>query len=235
MGISHLAIIPDGNRRCARKLLKTPWKGHSWGMQKLRDVFGWCKELRIKVITFYTLSLENLNTRPKRELNFLFRLAKKEIRDILENRDSFIHKNKVRVKCFGAVELLPNDLQEGLKKLVRATKNYSSFFLNLAIAYGGRQEIITACRKIGSLVSRGKLAPKEINEGVLRHNLQTNGFPDPDLVIRTGGEERLSNFLLFQTAYSELAFTRTYWPELKKEEFFSLVRNFSARERRFGS
>ncbi len=234
-GISHLAVVPDGNRRCAKRLLKKPWNGHAWGIEKLKELFEWCKELDIRVITFYTLSLENLNSRPKRELDFLFRLAKKEIKKVLENKDSFIYRNRVKVGCFGHLKLLPKELQEGLKKLTRATRKHSDFFLNLAVAYGGRQEIVSACRNIGYQAAAGRINPKDINEALVRHNLQTNGFPDPDLMIRTGGEERLSNFLLFQSAYSELAFTRTYWPDLTRKEFLGIVGNFKKRERRFGS
>ncbi len=235
VGITHLAVIPDGNRRCAKRLLEKPWNGHAWGIEKLKELFEWCRGFGIRVITFYTLSLENLKSRPRTELDFLFRLAKREIKNVLENRDSFIHKNKVRVRCFGALELLPPDLREGLQRLMGATKKYSGSFLNLAVAYGGRQEIVAACKSIGLKIAGGSIGPDDINEEVVRHHLQTNGFPDPDLMIRTGGEERLSNFLLFQSAYSELAFTRTYWPDLTKEEFSEIIRNFRKRDRRFGS
>lgn len=230
----HLAIIPDGNRRCARRLMKKPWKGHAWGIEKIKQVFEWAKGLGIKVMTFYTLSLENLNRRPKTELNFLFKLAKKEIKNIINDKNSFVHQNKVRMTYFGNTEKLPDDLQEGLKELDEATKNYSDHYINLAIAYGGRQEILTTCQKICTEVLQGRVNPEKVDDLMFRHHLQTNGHPDPDMIIRTGGEVRLSNFLLYQSAYAELFFLDTFWPDLKKDEFVGVVREFGERQRRFG-
>ncbi|MFQ5647983.1 MAG: polyprenyl diphosphate synthase [Candidatus Aenigmatarchaeota archaeon] len=230
----HVSIIPDGNRRFAKQLMQKPWKGHEWGSDKIENVFEWSRELGIKVLTFYTLSLENLDSRPKKELNFLFRIAKRFMRDILNNPDSFIHKSRVRVRCFGQLDKLPQDIQEDIAALEAATKEYSDYYVNLAIAYGGRQELVEACQAIGQKIAAGTLSPHEIDETILRHNLSTNGHPDPDLIIRTGGEKRLSNFLLYQSAYSELEFLSTLWPELTKEEFTKVVRKFGKRERRFG-
>ncbi len=232
--IKSLAIIPDGNRRCAMRLLKKPWKGHEWGVGKIKKVFEWCKEFNIKTTTFYVLSLENFKKRPKYELDFLYTLARKELRDVVGNKDNFVHKNKIRMRFFGRLELLPTDLQELIEKTASATRDYHRFTMNLAIAYGGRQEIIDAFRNLGVKIRTGKLKPEDINESVLRHSLYTNGTPDPDLIIRTGGEERLSNFLLFQSAYSELAFVKSYWPDFSKKEFVSVIRDFTRRERRFG-
>lgn len=230
----HIAIIPDGNRRCAMRLMKKPWKGHEWGIGKIKEVFEWCKELGIKTITFYALSLENLDKRPEQELNFLFALAKKEIDDILTDENNFVNVNKIKMNFFGKIERLPENLQESIKKAMEATENYNDFKINLAIAYGGRQEIVDASRKIGYAIASNRLRPEDVNEMILRHNLSTNGDPDPDLVIRTGKEKRLSNFLLFQSAYSEFVFLDSFWPELKKEEFFRIIEDFSNRDRRFG-
>ena len=231
---NSIGIIPDGNRRFAKRLMKTPWKGHEWGNEKLKDVFQWCADAGVKVITVYALSLENLTTRPKREIDFLLNLAKKEAKGIIENRNHFVHKNKIRVKFFGRTDLLPKDLQQLFRKAEHRTKEHSSYFINFAIAYGGRQELVEASRKIAVKIANRKLDPEDVDEGVIRQNLQTNGFPDPDLIIRTGGEKRLSNFLLFQSAYSELAFTDTYWPALTKKELLSILKDFGSRERRFG-
>jgi tritrans,polycis-undecaprenyl-diphosphate synthase [geranylgeranyl-diphosphate specific] len=231
---ASIGIIPDGNRRFAKRLMKRPWKGHEWGASKVKTVFGWCRELGIKTITFYALSLENIRNRPKRELGFLFSLARKESEEMLENRDSFVHKNRVRVNFIGKLEKLPKDLQRALKKAEDMTKGYNSYTINFAIAYGGRQEIVDACRAVALDVANGRLRPDEVNESVLKHSLYTNGGADPDLIIRTGGERRLSNFLLFQSAYSELAFIDSLWPEMTKEEFLGAIKDYSMRERRFG-
>jgi tritrans,polycis-undecaprenyl-diphosphate synthase [geranylgeranyl-diphosphate specific] len=214
--------------------MEKPWKGHEWGFTKLENLFGWCKELGIKIVTFYSLSLENLKGRPKEEIDFLFLLARKELESILEDESNFVNRDRVQIKFFGNIRLLPQDLQETITKVEEKTKDYSNYHVNLAVAYGGRQEIIDACRKIGTLVSSNKLKPEEIDEAVFVHNLQTNGFPNPDLVLRTGGEKRLSNFLPFQSTYSELMFIDTFWPELTKEEFIRAVSDYSQRQRRFG-
>ncbi len=230
----HVSVIPDGNRRCARRLMKRPWKGHEWGVEKIENVLDWCKGLGIKALTLYALSLENLDKRPKRELNFLFSLARKWIREQVFDRGSKIHRNGIRVSFFGRIDLLPDELQRDIRRSMELTRDHDKFHLNIAIAYGGRQEILDACRKIGRSIEEGRLMPREIDETVLRHNLQTNGDPDPDLIIRTGRERRISNFLLFQSAYSELAFLDCLWPELTKREFLRAIRDFSGRERRFG-
>ncbi len=207
-----------------------PWRGHEWGARKLEEVFGWCKELGIRNLTFYTLSLENLENRPKRELDHLLNTARRELEDVNENRDNFVHRDKVRLLFFGELDRLPKDLQEEMAKAQEATKSYSKYRINCAVAYGGRQEILEACRKLAAECS----SPSSIDEDMLRRSLQTNGSGDPDLIIRTGGEKRLSNFLLFQSAYSELAFIDSFWPDLTKEEFLAAIEDFSRRKRRFG-
>ena len=231
---AHLAIVPDGNRRFAKNLMKQPWKGHEWGNNKLKDVFEWSTKAGVKAITVYALSLENLTSRPKNEIGFLLNLAKKEAKGVIESRKHFVHKNRVRLKFFGRTDLLPKDLQSLFRKAEQKTKAYSSYFINFAIAYGGRQELVDASRRIAVKIASGKLDPADVDEKTVRENLQTNGFPDPDLIIRTGGEKRLSNFLLFQSAYSELAFTDTYWPALTKKELLSILKDFGSRERKFG-
>jgi tritrans,polycis-undecaprenyl-diphosphate synthase [geranylgeranyl-diphosphate specific] len=230
----HIAVIPDGNRRCAKRLLKRPWKGHEWGVSKVKKLFDWSKDLGIKTITFYSLSIENFEKRPKREVNYLLKLAGKEVDDIINNRDNFVHSNRIRVMFFGNLHLLPTELQEKMQKAMDITSGYRGFAINFAIAYGGRQEIIDACRKIAMGVGAGKIRPADIDEMMVKHSLQTNGYGDPDLVIRTGGEKRLSNFMLFQSAYSELAFVDTLWPELTKKEFVKVIMNYQHRDRRFG-
>ncbi|NIO22496.1 MAG: di-trans,poly-cis-decaprenylcistransferase [Candidatus Aenigmarchaeota archaeon] len=230
----HVGIIPDGNRRLARRLLQKPWKGHEWGFEKIKKIMEWSKDMGIKVLTFYTLSLENLDGRPKRELNYLFQIARKELDDIIGNRENIVHKNRVRLNFLGRLDLLPEDLQEKMKRVSELTRNYSRHHVNLAIAYGGRQEIIDASRRIAADVEKGQLKANKVNESLFRQYLWTNGFRDPDLIIRTGGEKRLSNFLPFQSVYSEIVFLDKFWPELDKEDFSKAIREFGGRERRFG-
>jgi len=230
----HLGIIPDGNRRFAKNIMENPEKGHDWGMKKVASIMEWCRELGIKNVTFYTLSLENLERRPEMELKFLFILFKKELDEILEDKNHWVNKNRTKVNFLGETHMLPKDLQEKIDSVRKLTKDYSDWSMNLAIAYGGRQEIVNAVRNIVSEVSAGKLSPDKIDEAVIRHNLLTNGSPDPDLIIRTGGEKRISNFLTFQSTYSEFMFLDTLWPDLKKDEFMDAVNDFSERDRRFG-
>ena len=227
-----IGLVPDGNRRFAKRLMKQPWKGHQWGNEKLSDVFEWSIQAGVKAITVYALSLENLTSRPRREIDFLLNIAKKEATGVIENRNHFVHRNRAKLKFFGRTDLLPKELQGLFRKAEQMTRDYSSYYLNFAIAYGGRQELVEASRRIAVKIASGKLDPEDVDEGVIRQNLQTS--QEPDLIIRTGGEKRLSNFLLFQSAYSELAFTDTYWPALTKKEFLSILRDFGGRERRFG-
>lgn len=232
--LNHIGVIPDGNRRCAKRLLKRPWKGHDWGLKKVRNVFEWGKGLDIKVFTFYSLSLENMEKRPSREINYLFKLAEKEADDMINNKNSFVHINKIHVTFFGNLDKLPTSLRDKIKTVMDITSKYNDYVINFAVAYGGRQEIINACQEITADVLKGKTRPEQIDEAMISQHLQTNGYGDPDLIVRTGGEKRLSNFLLFQSAYSELAFVDTLWPDLNKREFEGMVKDYLKRERRFG-
>jgi tritrans,polycis-undecaprenyl-diphosphate synthase [geranylgeranyl-diphosphate specific] len=230
----HVGIVPDGNRRLAKRLLKKPWKGHEWGVEKIKDILDWCKELGTRVVTVYLLSLENLEKRPKKELDYLFGLARKEIKGILTDNRHIVHRNKVRVRFFGRLDLLPEDLQKDMVMASEKTKRYSDYYLNLAIAYGGRQEIVDAAKRMAEDARTDRIKTSAINEEMLRGYFWTNGFPDPDLIIRTGGERRLSNFLPFQSTYSELVFLDKFWPEFEKKDFFGAVKEFGERDRRFG-
>jgi len=239
MGISeypyHIAIIPDGNRRFAKRLMLQPWKGHEWGAEKLKNVLDWCIETGTKVITFYSLSLENIGKRPKMEIDYIYDVFRKEMKDIIENSENHVHKNETRVTCFGDFSVLPDDIVDLINKVTEKTKNYKKYYLNLAIAYGGKQEVFLAVRKIAEGVMKGDIRADDINNESITENLQTSSFPDPDMIIRTGGEKRLSNFLPLQSAYSELFFIDTLWPELSEEEFRSSVKEYSERKRRFGA
>lgn len=231
----HIAIIPDGNRRFAKRLMKKPWKGHEWGTEKLKKVLDWCRGTGVKMVTFYSLSLENIEKRPKREINFLYDISRKEMKDIIENDNNFIHEHKARIKCFGRLEVLPQDIRELIKGMEERTKDYDNYHLNLALAYGGKQEIIDAVKKMADEASKGDLSPEMITEEYLEDNLYTKEIPDPDMIIRTGGEKRLSNFLPIQSAYSELFFINTLWPELSEKEFSDALEEYAKRKRRFGA
>lgn len=230
----HIGIIPDGNRRLARRLMKKPWKGHDWGLKKIKKIMEWCEEFNIRVITLYALSLENYRKRPEREIKYLLSLAKKEMNSILKDDNHIIHRNRVKVNFFGKIEVLPENIREHAEKVMTATMDYSGYFLNIAIAYGGRQEIIDATRRMATDAMEGKLSPSDINESSIKEYLWTNGFGDPEMIIRTGGEKRLSNFLPYQSAYSELVFVEKMWPEFGKTDFRKSILEFERRQRRFG-
>ncbi len=230
---THIGIILDGNRRFAKKLMKMPWKGHAWGVKKAREVLGWACEVGIKYMTIYALSYENLKSRPKREMEFILKHFEDEMKAVLKG-DHIVNRTKTMVKFIGRINLLPKKIQTLARRVEESTKSYKNHRLNVAIAYGGQQEITDAMVKLAKQVSEGFLKPHEINESLIKHSLYTNGTPYPELIIRTGGDMRLSNFLLWQSAYSELFFLKTYWPELTKEEFLAVLEEYQNRERRFG-
>lgn len=228
----HVGIIPDGNRRWARMYNLETWKGHEEGYKRIREVLNWIWELGIKAVTVYAMSTENCTRRPPVERERLFELARKGLRDLLTNKD--IKKYKVRVRVIGNLDLVPQDIRDLAKKVEEATIHHNERVLNIALCYGGRQEIIDAVRKIAKDVKEGYLDPSNINEDLFRKYLYTSNIPDPDLVIRTSGEVRISNFLLWQLAYSELYFCEAYWPEFRKIDFWRAIRSYQHRERRFG-
>jgi tritrans,polycis-undecaprenyl-diphosphate synthase [geranylgeranyl-diphosphate specific] len=229
-----IGIIMDGNRRLAKRFGLNPWKGHEMGVEKAQEVLDWCAELGIKYVTVYAFSEQNFN-RPKGEFNMIMRIFEHEFKEIAENPNHKAHKNQVRLKVIGRKDKLPEKVREAVKKAEEATKSYKKYFLNIALAYGGQEEITDACKEISEGVKSGLLTPEKITEKLFSQYLYLNGeTPDPDLIIRTGGERRLSNFLLWQSAYTELFFVDEMWPELKKETFFSIIEDYQKRERRFG-
>lgn len=229
----HIAIILDGNRRWASLKALDPWFGHERGAEKVEQLLDWCLKLDVKSITLYAFSTENFN-RSKNEVEEIMRIAGEEFEKILT--DECIHNNKVHVKVIGRSSLLPRDLQQLIMDVEDATQNYDEHFLNIALAYGGRAEIVDASKKIAEKVEEGELDLKEINEQLFEKYLYTSHMPkqDPDLIIRTSGEERLSGFLLWQSAYSELCFLDLYWPDFRWIDFLRAVRTFQMRRRRFG-
>ncbi|RLF14659.1 MAG: di-trans,poly-cis-decaprenylcistransferase [Thermoprotei archaeon] len=230
---SHIAVILDGNRRWARSRGLPPWAGHEVGARNVEKLLDWCLELGIKTVTLYVFSLENFY-RPKEEVNALMRIIERYLKKLRD--DPRIHKYRVRVRALGRKYLLPKSIQELLTQIEELTKDYDNFFLNIAIAYGGRAEIVDAVRSLVQDVLRNKVKPEEISEDLLSEYLYTAHLPnpDPDLIIRTSGEERLSGFLLWQCAYSELVFLDVYWPDFRKIDLLRAIRTYQQRQRRFG-
>jgi len=224
----HLAMILDGNRRFAKKLMLEPWKGHEFGVKTLENLLEWAKELGITQLTFYCLSTENLK-RDKKELEYLFEIFKKQF-DKLNNQDNQekIEKNKLKIRFIGNLELLSKDLKEKCIKLQEKTSKNNTLTVNFAIAYGGRQELVHAIKNI----IKNKIPEDKITEETIKQNLYMED--EPDLIIRTGGVIRTSNFLPFQSAYSEWFFLDKLWPEFTKQDLINIIEDFKKRKRNFG-
>lgn len=228
----HMAIIMDGNRRFAFKNRLTSGVGHRIGKAKLEEVLDWVLELNIPWFTVYALSTENLN-RPQAELDALFDLYIEGLNDIAE--DPRIHANHVRVQIIGRRDLLPARVIEAIDHAEGRTAGYDRFVFSVCLAYGSREEILDAIRAIAEDHAKGELALEAIDEAAVSDRLYTADMPDPDLVIRTSGEERISNFLLWQMAYAELYFTDVYWPSFSKRELLKAIKAFQQRKRRYGA
>ena len=230
---NHVAIILDGNRRWAKRNLIMKIDGHFRGADAVEKLLDWCEELNIKIITLYVLSAENLN-RKDDELDYLYDLINVRLHKLYN--DPRIHKNRMKIKAIGSVDLLPDFLREILVKLEDATKKYDSHYLNIAIAYGGQDELVDAIKKIGYRIKDGSLDINQIDKEVIESSLYTSHLPQssPDMILRTSGEKRLSGFLLWQSAYSELVFMDVYWPEFRKIDLMRAIRTFQKRGRRLG-
>lgn len=228
----HVAIIMDGNRRYSKlKGDVDVLKGHEMGVDTLENVLDWSVELGIEIITAYAFSTENFN-RPKHEVEGLMRLFVIHFKRLAKHEK--IKKNEVRVNVVGRIELLPEEVREAIKEAEEATAQYDKRLLNIAIGYDGRLEIIDSIKKIIKDVEDGKITIDDVDEDLVSKNLYTGGLDDPNLIIRTSGEERLSGFLLWQSSYSELYFCETLWPALRKVDFIRAIRSYQARDRRFG-
>jgi tritrans,polycis-undecaprenyl-diphosphate synthase [geranylgeranyl-diphosphate specific] len=229
----HVAIILDGNRRWASQKALTPWIGHHIGADKIDELMDWCLELDVKSISLYAFSTENFFRSPT-EVGELLKLIDEKLRSTLENKS--IHENKVRVKAIGRLDLLPKTTQDLIQRLEESTKEYDDRFLNVALAYGGRAEIVDATKKIANEVKNGEVNPENIDEELFEKYLYTAHMPkqDADLIIRTSGEERLSGFLSWQSAYSELCFVDMNWPDFRRIDLLRAVRTYQRRKRRFG-
>ena len=228
----HVAIIMDGNRRYSKLQGNMDVvKGHEIGVDTLEKVLDWSIELGIEIITVYAFSTENFN-RPQHEVEGLMNLFVKNFKRLVDHKK--IHKNEVRVKVVGRTELIPESVREAIKEAEDATAHYDKRLFNIAIGYDGRLEIIDSFKKIIADVQAGKITIDDVDEDLVSKNLYTGGLDDPNLIIRTSGEERLSGFLLWQSSYSELYFCETLWPELRKVDFIRAIRSYQERERRFG-
>lgn len=225
----HVAIIMDGNGRWAKKQGKNRIFGHRNGVRAVREASETCAELGVKHLTLYAFSTENWS-RPIEEVNALMDLLIRTIKGEVKT----LQKNNIRLLTIGNIEQLPKRSQERLKEAMDATKDNTRMDLILALSYSSRWELTDAMKRIAQEVKAGTLDPEAINEQLISDHLSTKGIPDPELMIRTSGEQRISNFLLWQLAYAELHFTEVLWPEFRKEHLYEALISYQQRERRFG-
>ena len=225
---AHVAIIMDGNGRWAQQRNLPRAKGHEKGAESVRVAIKTCKKLGIKFLTVYAFSVENWN-RPKPEIEALMALLKK----FLRNEEREFHENKIRLRAIGRLSDLPKSVRRELNHVMQATEHYKDATLVLALSYGGRTEIAHAARELSRKVKAGTLEPEAIDEAAISTHLYAPDIPDPDLMIRTSGEMRISNFLLWQVSYAELYITDTLWPDFREEHLVKAVEEYGRRHRRF--
>lgn len=225
----HIGVILDGNRRWAKEKGLKPVQGHIEGSKRVEDLLNNAKELGIKHVTVYAFSTENFK-RAEDEKKVLFRLFEK----MLLSHSKVALKNKTKVKIFGDVSAFNKRIEDLSKKIEEETKDFEEYNFNICLNYGGRDEILRATKSLANDVLSGALKVEDINEDTFSSKLYSANIPDPDFIIRTSGEQRLSNFLTWQGTYAELYFTKTYWPDFKKEELIEAIEEFKRRNRRFG-
>jgi undecaprenyl diphosphate synthase len=226
---NHVAIIMDGNGRWAKQQGMARVFGHRNGVKSVRETVEAAAEIGVKVLTLYAFSTENWN-RPKREVDTLMRLFVSSLKGELKT----LQTNNIKLQAIGQIESLPKRAQKELQEVIFKTQNNTGLILNLALSYGSREEIVNTIKKISKKVVNKQLSVEEINENIINNHLYTFTLPDVDFLIRTSGEKRISNFLLWQIAYAELYFTNVLWPDFRKEDFFKAILNYQQRERRFG-
>lgn len=226
----HIAIIMDGNGRWAKKRLLNRIKGHEKGSETVRTVVRTCREIGIRYLTLYAFSTENWQ-RPKTEVDALMLL----LRRFLRSEQNEMVENNIRLRVIGQVDRLPSEVRKTLQETAAATKDKTAMDLILALSYGGRAEIVAMVQSLADKIKRGLIEPESITAEMVADHLYTRDIPDPDLLIRTSGEMRISNFLLWQIAYSEIFVTPTLWPDFSKDEFLQILLDFQRRERRFGA
>lgn len=225
----HIAIIMDGNGRWAKSKGSIRLHGHKVGVDSVRDITEACAQLGVKYLTLYAFSTENWG-RPSAEVRGLMRLLVSSLRREADN----LHKNDIRLVTIGQMDRFPRDCQSELNEAIELTQENSRLQLCLALSYSGRWDITEAVKKIGKHVQEGRLDPDLINDQMITDHLSTANVPDPDLIIRTSGEYRISNFLLWQLAYSELYITERYWPDFRRNQLYEAIKSFQKRDRRFG-
>jgi len=226
---SHIAIIMDGNGRWAKKRGLPRVAGHKRGVETVREIVEACAEVGVKYLTLYTFSTENWK-RPKDEVSTLMRLLLKSLKDRLDE----LNKNDIKLTCIGNIDSLPTVVQKQLFEDIERTKNNKRMTLNLALSYSGRWELLEAVKDITRDVSSGKLSADVITEKCISDHLTTKNMPDPELLIRTSGEFRVSNFLLWQIAYSEFVILDVCWPDFSRQHLYDAIKEYQKRERRFG-
>jgi len=227
----HIAIIMDGNRRFAREIGLGTGDGHKEGRNKLEELLYWGLETGVKILTVYAFSSENF-TRDSEEVKELMKLFEENFYKVGD--DKRVHQHQIRIRALGMLKMLPDEVQKAILYAEDKTKKYDKYFLNLAVAYSGREEIINAIKEISAQVKGGDLRIEDINQDMFSKYLYTADLPDPDLILRTSGEVRVSNFLLWQLAYSELYFVDVYWPGFRKIDYLRAIRSYQQRVRRYG-
>jgi undecaprenyl diphosphate synthase len=226
---AHIAVIMDGNGRWAKKRFLNRIKGHEKGSETVRTVVRTCREIGIRILTLYAFSTENWQ-RPQSEIVALMALLKKFL--ISERKEMM--DNNIRLNAIGQIERLPEDVRQELHRSMRMTEKNDGMILNLALSYGARAEIVKAAKEIGQDIKSGRIDVDSITADLISEHLYTGTMADPDLLIRTSGEMRVSNFLLWQIAYTEICVTDTLWPDFGKDELLQIIKNYQQRERRFG-
>jgi len=225
----HIAIIMDGNGRWAKRRGLPRVAGHKRGVDTVRDIVEACAQIGVKYLTLYTFSTENWQ-RPKEEVSTLMRLLLNSLKERLNE----LNENDIKLTCIGDISSLPKGVQKQLEEDIERTKNNTRMTLNLALSYSGRWELIEAFKKISKHVLANKINPDEIDEKLIKKHLTTKNMPDPDLIIRTSGEFRVSNFLLWQIAYAEFVILDVLWPDFSRKHLYNSIKEFRKRERRFG-
>lgn len=226
----HVAIIMDGNGRWAKRKGNIRSFGHKAGVDSVRDITEACAQIGVKYLTLYTFSTENWN-RPKAEVNALMHILVKTLRKEADN----LNENNIKLATIGQTDRFPDKCQQKLREVIELTKDNDGLHLCLALSYSGRWDITEAVKKLAMQVKEGTLDPKDIDDKLIDNQLSTAAIPDPDLIIRTSGEYRISNFLLWQLAYSELFITETYWPDFRRDELYKAISSYQKRDRRFGA
>ncbi|MHB1392469.1 MAG: isoprenyl transferase [Clostridia bacterium] len=226
----HIAIIMDGNGRWAQKKGLPRVMGHKAGMEAIKETVKACSDLGIKILTVYAFSTENWR-RPQDEVSYLMSL----LVEYMRKEVNALHNNKVKIKVLGEVDILPTQTRKEIEEALKLTESNEGLQFNIALNYGGRAEILKACKKLIQGVLDGSIDKEAVDEALLANHLYTGSDPDPDLIIRTSGEKRISNFLLWQGAYSELVFVDQLWPDFDEKVLYSVIKEYQSRDRRFGA